>query len=162
MIVINICLFWLSLCCGYVFLVVIVVLCCVLLLFIIFRCFFLHFVVFFVFIDAVCCCLLLLDVFSLLAIDFCCFISFLTCFLPASLPACLPPSLVVSFTQENVFQISMAINVKVNANRAHHTSTVSLALLSLANIAAVKTPCSLLQLKLPCGQVQNRLLFWYQ
>ena len=48
---------------------------------------------FWVFIDVVCCCLLLLDVFSLLAIDFFCFISFLTCFLPVCLPPCLPPSL---------------------------------------------------------------------
>ena len=59
---------------------------------------------FLVCIDVVCCCLLLLNVFSLVTIDFCCFISFLTFFLPACLPACLPPSLVVSFAQENVFE----------------------------------------------------------
>ena len=71
-------------------------------------------------------------------------------------------ALVVSIAQENAIQTSMATNAKVNTNRAHHTSTVPLAPLTLANIVAVNTPYSLLQLKLPCGQVQNRLLFWYQ
>ena len=71
-------------------------------------------------------------------------------------------ALVVSIAQENAIQTSMATNAKVNTNRAHHTSTVLLAPLTLDNIAAVNTLCSLLQRKLPCGQVQNRLLFWYQ
>ena len=75
-------------------------------------------------------------------------------------------ALVVSIAQENAIQTSMTTNAKVSANmppRVHMTHPqCRLHPLTLANIAAVNTPCSLLQLKLPCGQVQNRHLFWYQ
>ena len=75
--------------------------------------------------------------------------------------------LVVSIAQENAIQTLMGTNAKVGPNMPlactpHIHSAVCTHSHTLANIAAVNTPCSLLQLKLPCGQVQNRLLFWYQ
>ena len=71
--------------------------------------------------------------------------------------------LLVSIAQENAIQASMGTNAKVSANMPPRVHIYCrLHPFTLANIAAVNTPCSLLQLKLPCGQVQNRLLFWYQ